>query len=191
MSTLTTYPELKQGEQWRPIPGFDGYEVSSLGRVRSYRRHGGRGRELLGTPRAKKVHAASTGYLSVTLQKPDGNRCGKYTVHTLVALAFLGPRPEGMQVAHADGNRLNARLDNLRYATADENAEDKRRHGTDTPGERNGRHKLTDRDVLEIRELRSRGALQRELAEKFGVSRSAIHFVLSGQRWSHVKGATA
>lgn len=176
-----------QAEAWRPIPGFEGYEVSDLGRVRSFRRHGGRGRGLVETGRIKKTHQGAAGYLCVTLQKPDGNRCSKYAVHSLVAAAFLGPRPEGMQVAHFDGDRLNARLDNLRYATALENAEDKRRHGTDTPGERNGMHKLTDDAVREVRRLRRRGALQRELAEKFGVSISAIQFVLDGTRWSHVK----
>ena len=185
--TLHILPELEQGETWRPIPGFEGYEVSDLGRVRSFRRHGGRGRGLVNAPRIKKTHPGAAGYLSVTLQRPDGNRCSKYHVHALVAAAFLGPRPDGMQVAHADGDRLNARLDNLRYATASENAEDKRRHGTDTPGERNGMHKLTDRDVREIRQLRAAGALQRELAERFGVSISAIQFVLNGKHWSHVK----
>lgn len=189
--SLQVFPEIEQGETWRPIPGFEGYEVSDLGRVRSFRRHGGRGRGLMETPRIKKVHPSAVGYLCVTLQKPDGNRCSKYHVHALVAAAFLGPRPEGMQVAHADGDRGNARLVNLRYATPAENAEDKRKHGTDTPGERNGRHKLTDRDVREIRQLRTRGALQRELAERFGVSISAIQFVLSGERWSHVKGDVA
>lgn len=178
-------------EAWRTIPGFEGYEVSNLGRVRSFRRHGGRGRGLVEAARIKKTHLGAHGYLCVTLQKPDGNRCSKYAVHALVAAAFLGPRPDGMQVAHADGDRSNARLDNLRYATALENAEDKRRHGTDTPGERNGMHKLTDRAVLEIRQLRAQGALQRELAAKFGVSTSAIQFVLNGQHWSHVKGDVA
>jgi DNA-binding XRE family transcriptional regulator len=185
--TLHTFDNLEQDESWRAIPGFEGYEVSNLGRVRSFRRHGGRGRGLVRAPRIKKTHVAATGYLCVTLQKPDGNRCSKYPVHTLVAAAFLGPRPDGMQVAHADGDKQNARLDNLRYATALENAEDKRRHGTDTPGERNGMHKLTDDAVREVRRLRSRGLSQRELAERFGVSRSAIQFVLNGQHWSHVK----
>jgi hypothetical protein len=188
---LHEMPDLEQGETWRAIPGFEGYEVSNLGRVRSFRRHGGRGRGLIEKPRLKKTHPGAHGYLCVTLQKPDGNRCSKYSVHALVAAAFMGPRPDGMQVAHADGDRLNARLDNLRYATPLENAEDKRRHGTDTPGERNGMHKLTDDAVRQVRQLRAEGALQRELAEKFGVSIAAIQFVLNGKHWSHVKEEVA
>lgn len=43
-------------------------------------------------------------------------------VHTLVAEAFLGPRPEGMVVHHKDGNRDNCHLSNLEYVTLAENA---------------------------------------------------------------------
>ena len=188
--TLHEYPKVDQGETWRAIPGFEGYEVSDLGRVRSFRRHGGRGIGLMTTPREKKTRPNSAGYLVVTLQKPNGEGWGVYRIHSLVAAAFLGPRPDGMQVAHADGNRVNGRLSNLRYATPLENAKDKSLHGTDTPGERNGTHKLTDDDVRAIRLLREQGALQRELAARFGVSRSAIQFVVSGKHWSHVKEAS-
>ncbi|WP_047219965.1 HNH endonuclease [Delftia lacustris] len=185
--TLTTYTELEQGEVWRAIPGFEGYEVSNLGRVRSFRRHGGRGRGFTKTPRQKNLHVAATGYLCVTLQKPDGDRCSKYPVHSLVASAFLGPRPDGMQIAHFDGDRQNALLENLRYATAAENAADKRRHGTNAAGERNGMHKLTESSVREVRRLHSRGDSQTSLAKKFNVSTSAIQFVIAGQHWSHVE----
>lgn len=184
MSTLIEHPDVD--EEWRPIPGFVGYEVSNLGRVRSYRAWGGKGSRLSDTPRLKQVIARPGRYSRVTLQKPNGDGCSAYHVHALVAAAFLGPRPEGMQVAHADGDRHNAHLSNLRYATPLENAADKVLHGTHSPGERNGNHKLTEADVRAIRKLRRNGALQRELAASFGVSISAIQFVLNGQNWSHV-----
>jgi hypothetical protein len=38
-----------------------------------------------------------------------------YTVHSLVASAFLGPRPPGMIIDHKDSNRLNNCVDNLQY----------------------------------------------------------------------------
>jgi hypothetical protein len=52
-------------------------------------------------------------------------------VHLLVLEAFIGPRPEGHQGAHENGNKLDNRLDNLRWKTPGENNRDKRRHGTD------------------------------------------------------------
>lgn len=189
--SLHILEDIEQPEEWRAIPGHEGYEVSDQGRVRSFRKHGGVGRGLVTKPRLKKTHPNSVGYLAVTLQKPDGNRCSSYHVHALVAAAFLGPRPAGMQVAHADGNRANSRLDNLRYATPLENAADKRIHGTQPVGEQNARHKLTDGDVRSIRALRKQGALQRELAARFGVSISAIQFVLNRRNWSHVRDEAA
>lgn len=174
-------------EEWRAIPGFEGYEASNVGRVRSFRRHGGRGRGLVVAPRIKKVHAGVHGYLCVTLQKPDGNRCSKYAVHVLVAAAFLGPRPEGTQVAHADGDRLNARLDNLRYATPVENAQDKHRHGTTCRGESGGNSKLTEPEVREIRARYRSGESQHFLADEFRISSSQVSNICRSASWAHVK----
>ena len=51
-------------------------------------------------------------------------------VHSLVAESFIGPRPEGMEVCHNDGDPTNNHLDNLRYGTSSGNELDKVRHGT-------------------------------------------------------------
>lgn len=52
------------------------------------------------------------------------------TIHSLVMETFVGPRPEGMQVRHLNGNPLDNRLENLQYGTAAENQHDKFAHGT-------------------------------------------------------------
>lgn len=51
-------------------------------------------------------------------------------VHVAVALAFLGPRPEGLDIRHLDGDPTNAHASNLAYGTKLENEADKWRHGT-------------------------------------------------------------
>ena len=51
-------------------------------------------------------------------------------IHLLVMLAFVGPRPEGLETRHFDGNHLNNSLENLRYGTSSENSMDEVRHGT-------------------------------------------------------------
>lgn len=174
-------------EEWRAIPGHDGYEVSSLGRVRSYRARGGnRGGRLVGAPHIKKAHRhRGTGYLSVVLQA-DSNKSQRYPVHLLVAAAFLGPRPDGMQVAHGDGDKMNAALVNLRYATALENAQDKHLHGTTCRGETNGNRKLTDVQVREIRARYQTGELQVHLAKAYGICQSQVSNIVRAANWVHV-----
>jgi hypothetical protein len=117
----------------------------------------------------------------------DGKRKHK-TVHSLVAAAFIGPRPNGMQVNHKDGVITNNPYRNLEYCTPKENI----RHGVRelgvNAGVRNGSAKLTPEDVRQIRLLyvpRKMGS--HRLAKRFGVSKRAIYTVLSGETWSHVQ----
>lgn len=110
---------MPETEQWRPVSGFPAYEVSDLGRVLSHRR---------GKPRLLRMTAAAKGYRLVKLSEAGARRT--VAVHLLVAEAFHGPRPEGQEVRHLDGDPANNRLDNLRYGTRSENTYDAVRHGT-------------------------------------------------------------
>ena len=119
-------------EQWKPVNGYEGlYEVSSHGRVRSVDRtvtrsdgqvHRRKGK-LLRTPLSP-----GGGYPFVNLSTQGKHRI-RY-VHSLVAGAFIGTRPEGMEVCHNDGIKTNNHVDNLRYGTSSDNELDKLRHGT-------------------------------------------------------------
>jgi hypothetical protein len=116
-------------EEWRPIgaPFIDGYEVSDQGRVRSRVKYRSSTEPRILTARL----CPTNGYLMTQLSRLDGDR-GKrtQTVHSLVLLAFVGPRPAGHEVRHLDGNRQNNRLSNLAYGTPAENGQDQLRHGT-------------------------------------------------------------
>lgn len=101
-------------ETWKPVVGHPNYEVSDLGRVYS-----NRGARIL------KPGVASNGYPTVAL-----GRGNTRTLHSLVADAFLGPRPEGQEVRHKDGDRMNPRADNLVYGTRTDNINDAVAHGT-------------------------------------------------------------
>lgn len=118
-------------EQWRPIPGFDGYEASDLGRIRSVDRliHHRNGRQQFrrGLIRRDEPHPQSDHRL-IKLRK-DGAAV-TCSVHALVMLAFVGPCPEGMEVCHENGTANDNRLVNLRYDTVSANRLDSVRHGT-------------------------------------------------------------
>lgn len=117
----------------KTLRGYEGlYAVSSDGQVRSYDRvvptHGGtrttKGRVLKQTPDAY-------GYPTVKLVLP-GTRGNTQKVHVLVANAFIGSRPIGLDVCHKDSNKLNNDVSNLWYATRQRNHADKVGVGTST-----------------------------------------------------------
>lgn len=117
-------------EQWLPIPGYEGhYEVSDQGRVRSLTRtlpHPVSGTKtyvgrIKSTPRNKH-----TGYLMVQLAR--GGVKTQFTVHSLVLMAFVGPRPDGHVACHFNDIRTDNRAINLRWDTSVENHADMKRN---------------------------------------------------------------
>ena len=96
-------------EQWRPLEAFeDTYSVSSLGKVK--RRS---------TGRILAPYPDASGYPVVKPSQCSVRKSLK--VHSLVAKAFLGPRPQGKVVHHVDGNKWNAAASNLMYVSPKEN----------------------------------------------------------------------
>lgn len=122
--TLAEFILAREGEEWRPVPGYEStYLVSSHGRVASIPRPRTKG------GLCKQKIAKRGGYPTVSLIQ-GGKQRTRY-VHALVAEAFIGPRPEGMDVRHLDGNPLRPELANLAYGTRSQNNRDKVAHGTD------------------------------------------------------------
>jgi len=85
------------------------------------------------------------GYMTVTLS--DNGKQKKRLVHKLVLEAFVGPCPEGMQTRHLKNDKLNNRLDNLKWGTLQEQVEDRKKHGSTPKGNKHHRSKLTEKEV--------------------------------------------
>lgn len=165
---------------WKTIPGFSRFEVSDRGDIRCV--VGGNSNSKIG-PRAS--HPTRLGYLQIRLPDGRGNRPG-LRIHRLVALAFLGepPTPHHTDVAHNNGIRDDNRVENLRWATRVENMADRVEHGTTNRGERAGRAKLTEVQVLEIL---SSGERNMDIAQRMGVARNTISQIRSGILWKHLQ----
>ena len=152
-------------EQWKPIRGSDFHEISSNGRVRNAK-----------TGKLLSVKPNPYGYPVSTFRIVDN--CRPWYVHCLVAEAFLGPRPDGHEVNHIDGNKLHASVANLEYVTRAMNIEHAVVNGLSHTG------KLSPADVSIIRASHRRGN-SGELAQRFGVSREHIVRIVHGKSWAH------
>lgn len=93
-------------EIWANIPLYNDYQVSNLGRIKSYKN----GNEVI-----LKGYVANNGYLTVSLNNK------KYSVHRLVADVFIHKIPEKNVVNHIDGNKLNNSVENLEWCTTGDN----------------------------------------------------------------------
>lgn len=170
----------------RDVPGWAGfYAVTADGRVwsqpRTIVRSDGRRQTFPG--RWLRQSLNRYGYPTVCLAR-DGEKYMR-KVHQLVAEAWIGPRPEGHDVCHRDGSRTNNHVPNLRYDTRAGNCADKLEHDTHQRGERNGRAKLTEDDVREIRAKYSTGDFtQAELGAAYGVSAWNIHSIIRRKNWA-------
>jgi NUMOD4 motif len=169
------YPSPLPGENWRDVPEYEGlYQVSDLGRIWSFRRKGSKGHFL-------KAWLGNTGYPTVTLSRNDMNE--HWPVHRLVGEAFIGPLPPGWHTRHGAAGPLDPSLANICYGTPTQNEEDKVRDGTTNRRERNGMAKLTEAEVLELRDRYGAGESARTLGEEFGLSGTYVSQLADGTRW--------
>lgn len=160
-------------EEWRAVPEYPGYEVSSLGDVR----------DVDGSP--VKLWKSGIGYRSVGLKKGD-SRSIEY-VHRLVTRAFHGPAPVGRNDAsHINGIRHDNRAENLVWESRTENLARAEGHGTKLVGERANGAVLTADDVYEIRRRGEAGETQVAIAEDYPVTRHLIGLIIRRQRWGHL-----
>lgn len=176
----------EQREIWKDVVGYEGiYQVSSLGRVRSVDRTiamSNRTARLRG--RVLKSALTPHGYPMVNL---CNRKCTPRKICRLVAEAFIGKRPSGMELRHLDGNKLNSNVNNLAYGTHQENMLDMWAHKTMPHGESTYNHKLTDANVKDIKAYaKTHTKPSHFLAKRYGVHRATIMSILKGKTWKHI-----
>ena len=132
----------------------------------------------------KKFTVSPIGYEVVSFS--TNNKTKTYYKHRLMLHAFVGVCPDNCEALHINGNRLDNRLENLRWGTRKENVADAIKHGTATIGSRNGAAKLTDEMVKTIRLSKTIGESVDKLSDQFNVSITTIKRVLDGLTYKGV-----
>lgn len=166
-------------ECWLPVFGLEdcGYEVSNLGRVRSWRDARGTGE----TPFILTPTEGTNARCHVTLYlHPDSAVRRKYQVHRVVACTFMCPVNGRDQINHIDGNPRNNALANLEWCTQVENMQ----HAIATGllrqrGHESARAKFTERQIEEIRLMRMLGASYAKIRERYPAAKSTISYIVN------------
>lgn len=168
-------------EKWLKFPDYPDYEISNLGRVKSFKNHGGPGVKNSDGSKILKSSPNSKGYLVNGFVK-DGRRKTR-TLHTVVASLFHGPCPKGFECSHLDGNRQNCKASNLQWEPHRSNMYRQVGHETDPAGTRNGRRKLTLEQVSSVTVRRAAGESLSAIGRDYGVSPQTIFQIYHGKSW--------
>ena len=126
----------------------------------------------------------STGYPRVTLTA--AGRRQRVFVHRLIAETFLGPCPEGLEVAHLNGDRRDSRLSNLRYVTRSENHRHKIDHGTMSMGDSHPNRSICETKARQIGERPREVTSCNRVAREFGTMPGVVSQIATGRNWRHV-----
>jgi hypothetical protein len=149
--------------EWTDVPGYPGYKAARTGQIL-----GPRGAVM----RPMKM---TTGHLYVI----TGDR-RKLWVHHAVLLAYVGPRSEGQECRHLDGNPRHNHVSNLAWGTRLENMRGRQVHGTEVYGEAKPNHRITAEQARAIRVDRR---ASRAVGRDYGISHTAVLRIRRGDRW--------
>lgn len=169
-------------EIWNDVKGFVGtYQVSNFGRVKRIIDSNGNPKETI----MYVFIEPGIGYPKVLLTTKSTGKRKAYTIHRLVAKAFI-PNPENKKyVNHIDSNKTNNKVENLEWCTNSENQIHAFKFGNQYTlrGEDNGAAKLTEKQAIEIY---NSTLSKTELSKKFNVSRRIVRMIKLKQRWKHI-----
>lgn len=157
-------------EVWKKVKGFENYEVSNYGNVKSLKYNKIR---LLKQEKVK-------GYLRVSLSKE--NKVKRFQVHRLVAESFITNYLNKPCVNHINGIKIDNRVSNLEWATYSENEI----HSYNYLQKKNHNRKLKDEQVFFIKNkaIKGKNGNIKRLAKKFKVDVTTIYNILKNKYYA-------
>lgn len=178
-------------EIWKPITDYENYAVSNFGRIKNI---------TTGTILSQSL--TNKGYHKIFLR--NSSKQTTFLIHRLVSTYFLDEpsielkesalktKDKKVLVNHKDGNKLNNHVDNLEWTDHSKNAKHAYDNDLQIPsfGETNGKSKLTEKEVLEIRQLyqqvNGRRGIIKELSIIYNVSPSTVSDIINNVTWTSI-----
>lgn len=165
---------MSEKEEMRPVPDLPDHWADTDGVIWEPTGDGGMRPATLCRPKG--------GYPFVNVRKADGKR-GPRDVHRLVCAAFHGPAPhKGAHARHLNHDKADSRPKNLAWGSRADNAADSKRAGRYRKGQSHPHAKLSDHDVHALRVAHSLKVPASALAERWNISVSHVHALVSGRR---------
>ena len=172
---------LKENPIWKDIKGYEGlYQVSDDGRVKR-----------VSTDRIANITVDGRGYSKKAITLNGETK--QYSVHRLVAEAFIENPLNKSEVNHIDGNKLNNCVENLEWVTRSENMKHAHKNnlqhysGYIQYSQRKKVGKFSEEDIEDIFKLKESGISNRKIAEKYNVSHTTIGSLINGESYKTIE----
>ena len=178
---------------------FGELEIDAEGRIwRVKKRHGKprqrgeseyrKGVGLTDCLRVRAEYPSRDGYLLI-MTTIDGAKTVT-GAHRVIWTSSNGPIPSKLTINHKNGIKDDNRLENLELATQSE----QRRHAIEVlnvnrnrpKGSKHPKTRLTEADVLRMRQMRATGAMVKTIAEAYGMNPKAVSAICTGKTWPHI-----
>lgn len=174
-------------ERWVDIKGYEGvFQISDFGRFKSLSRNKVCSKGGL-YPISEKILTQKVtyrGYLTVGLRYLGARKW--VSGHRMVAIHFLDNPESKKTVNHKDFNKTNNFYQNLEWTTHKENLHHAKINGRGLSGENNGRSKLNEIKIKDIRNKYKKGVSIKNLCSEYNLSKSAIHKAATNRSWTHL-----
>lgn len=158
---------------WRPCPFWPMLLVSNRGDVKN---------DISGHVYAQ---LEKHGYKTIRVREALTGKRIQLSVHRLVLVSFAGWPPKGKVACHVNGKRHDNKIENLMWATQDENIAQRDAHGTTMKGDNHYCAKITSKQARRAKLLLSKSYTAREVAKIVGASVSTINDIKRGRSWKH------
>jgi len=175
-----------ENEIWKTIEGFEDYQISNLGRVKSFKKWKGTNERIL------KPYMGKFEYSFVWLSRDK--EIYQFQLYKLLYENFSGDKLKDNEcIHHKNRDHSDNRLENLQKMTVSDHS--KHHHteqknsnfGKDFSGENSGNHKLSKKEVLEIKQLlKEKKIRQKEMSDMYHISNSTISDIKCGRSWKYV-----